>query len=231
MNGVIRLFVTLLLCSNVYAADVPVDALLDKVAFQVSAKQWVTTQTALLTVTINATLSNSDLVKVRTDIMSNLAKIAQGEWHIIQFDRSQDSSGLEKLNVVAQVRMDQHNLTNVYLTAKSVSKPGANYQIGSIEFKPSLAETQLVRVQLRERLYQLVNDELIRINKVYNTQKFSLNSLVFLEDGAEIQTKVPQAREMMMVAGASNAALTLSNELMITAVVEVASNRISGEGK
>lgn len=41
---------------------------LDKVVFQISAKQWVNTKTALLNVNINVTLNNADLVKARSDL-------------------------------------------------------------------------------------------------------------------------------------------------------------------
>ena len=76
-----------------FAAEIPPEVMLDKVAFQVSAKQWVSTKTALLSVNINATLTNADLVKAREAIMDSLNNIAKGDWHLIQFDRSQDSSG------------------------------------------------------------------------------------------------------------------------------------------
>lgn len=87
---------------------------LDEVTFQVSAKQWVSTQTALLMVNVNATLDNADLVRARADIMEKLTKIAAGEWHLTQFDRSQDSSGLEKLYVQAQSRVNQASLTSIF---------------------------------------------------------------------------------------------------------------------
>lgn len=207
------------------------DLVLDKILFQVSAKKWVTTQTALLNVSINATLSNADLVKARADIMDSLNKIAKGEWHLVQFDRSQDSSGLEKLYVQAQARVDQSALTNIYQNAKSVSKPGAKYEISGVEFKPSLEETQVVRAKIREQLYQQVNDEMDRMNKAYPKQNYSVSNLVFFEgDNIPQQPRAYQAKEMnVLVMGASPAPLTVSNELVMTAMVEAASNRKQGE--
>ncbi len=213
----------------VHSMDCPPEMILDKIDFQVAAKQWVTTNTALLTVNISATLTNGDLVKARADILSKLAKIANGDWHLIQFDRSQDSSGLEKLTVIAETRMAQKDLTHIYESAKSVSKPGENYTVGSIEFKPGLDELQTVRAQLRVKLYQLVNEELDRINKSYGDQKYSLSNLVFTDDG-DTSPRPVAARGMVMMAGtgaSSNAPpLTVSNELTMTAMVEVASNRV-----
>lgn len=215
----------------VWADNETPDLVFDKIFFQVSAKKWVTTQTALLNVSINATLSNADLVKARADIMDSLNKIAKGEWHLVQFDRSQDSSGLEKLYVQAQARVDQSALTNIYQNAKSVSKPGAKYEISGVEFKPSLEETQVVRAKIREQLYQQVNDEIDRMNKAYPKQNYSVSNLVFFEgDNIPQQPRAYQAKEMnALVMAAAPAPLTVSNELILTAMVEAASNRKQGD--
>ncbi len=206
----------------------PPSLVLDKIVFQTSAKQWVSTQTALLNVNIDATLSNADLVKARADIMSNLNKITKGDWHLLSFDRSQDSSGLEKLNVQAQVRVNQSVLTDIYQNAKAASKPGAQYTISEIDFKPSLDEVQTVRAAVRKQLYQQVNEELDRMNKAYPNQNYSVSNIVFV-DGDNPQPPVAyQAKTMntMMVQG--SVSLAVSNELVLTALVEAASNRKSG---
>ncbi len=206
----------------------PPQLVLDKIDFQLSAKQWVTTKTALLGVNINVTLNNADLVKARSDIMERLNKIAKGDWHLVQFDRSQDSSGLEKLFVQAQARVGQEVLTDIYQNAKTVSLPGAQYEISSVDFKPSFEETQIVLTQIRQRLYQQVNNELARINKAYPTQNYSVSNLVFVDGNNPPQPRPYQAKEMntmLAVAAPAAPALTVSNELILTAIVEVAANR------
>lgn len=230
---VAKMFMLMAVTPFTFAAEVviPPQLVLDKVVFQVSAKQWVTTQSALLGVNISVTLANADLVKARADIMEHLNKIAQGDWHLLAFDRSQDSSGLEKLDVQAQVRVDQTALTDIYQNAKSVSVPGAKYEVASVEFKPSLEETQGVLAKVRDQLYQQVNDEIARMNKAYPTQNYSVSNLVFVSgDNPPVQTpRAYQAKEMngmvMMAGSAAAPALTVSNELTLTAMVEAASNR------
>lgn len=232
MRQVVRMLALMVVTPFVFAENVlppQPQLVLDKIDFQLSAKQWVTTQTALLGVNINATLNNADLVKARADIMERLNKIAKGDWHLVQFDRSQDSSGLEKLYVQAQARVNQEALTDIYQNAKTVSLPGAQYEISSVDFKPSFDETQVVLTQIRERLYQQVNDELERINKAYPTQHYSVSNLVFVDgNNPPPQPRPYQAKEMnTMLAAAVPAApaLTVSNELILTAIVEVAANR------
>jgi len=203
-----------------------VNLVLDEVTFPVVATQWVTTKTALLTVNVNATLTDASLVATRELIMSQLGKIAQGEWHITQFERSQDSSGLEKLTVDAQVRVDQASLTNVYAQVKALTKPGLTYSVGSIEFTPSRSETEAARAALRAQLYQQVADEVVRLNKTYPEQHYSVHSVAI--DGM-MSPPMPAAQ---MMRGITNNLVTMaapgiivSNELVMSAVVSLASNR------
>lgn len=199
----------------------------DTIAFQISAKQWVSTQTALLTVTINATLNNANLVKARADIMTQLNSIAAGEWHLTQFDRSQDNSGLDKLFVEAQIRLPQKELTDIYQHAKTISKPGITYAISSIEFKPSLDEIQAIKSQLRESLYAQVNQELARINKMYTEQHYTVNRLYIIDGDVLPQARQFQQKQItaMVMSTAPAADLSVSNELIMSAMVEAGSTR------
>jgi hypothetical protein len=234
MKKTAGLFAALLFSTGTYAlpSTIQADLGLDTVIFQIAAKQWVNTETAVLSVSIHATLSDADLVKARASIMDKLAKIASGDWHLTQFDRSQDNSGLQTLFVEAQARVPQNKLTQVYQTAKSLSKPGASYEISGIEFKPSLEEIQQVRAQLRERLYQQARDEILRLNKVYTGQHYTLNNLIFDDSGvAPVSTKMAAVNPLVMsVAMPSQVVpnVSVSNELSLTATIQAASNRTTG---
>lgn len=228
MKKIAGILGALLFCGVGYAADGAPDMLLDQMSFQIAAKQWVSSKTALLSVDINATLTSADLIKTRADIMDKLSKVATGDWHLTQFIRSQDNSGLEKLYVQAQARVGEDALNKVYQNVKIVSKPGVSYEVASIEFKPSLTDIQQAQAQLREQLYQQVQDELTRINKVYSTQHYSLYNLIFVE-GDALQP-IARAGSMMnkMAVASAVAPLSVSNEINMTAIVEVASNRAKG---
>lgn len=229
---VARMFVSMVIVPFAFAGDAlpppQPQLILNKINFQVSAKQWVTTQSALLNVSINMTMSNADLVAARADMMQQLNKIAKGDWHLVEFDRSRDSSGLEKLYVQAQARINQEALTDIYKNANSVSVAGAKYEISAVDFKPSFEETQVVLAKVREQLYQQVNDEIARINKAYPTQNFTVSNLVFVEGNNPSPPRPYQAKEMnAMVTETAVPApvLAVSNELILTALVEAAANR------
>lgn len=221
----------LLIVNSITCAQEAPRLMLDKVGFQISAKEWVSTQKALLSVDINVTLNNADLVKARSEILQKLNSIVKGDWHITQFDRTQDSSLLEKLYARAQIRIEQDKLTNIYADAKTASKPGANYTIASVEFKPDLEDIQLVKNKLRARLYKEVTEEMARINATFGTQQYKVHRVIFREGEGGFEPRSLERtnkRGLMMAAAPVSAPLTVSNELTMTAIVEVASNRTVG---
>ncbi len=216
------------MCTYAVNADViPAPLALDKINFQLSSKLWVSTQAALLSVSVNASLNSSDVVKARGDMLEKLAKIAPGDWHIIQFDRFQDNSGLEKLAVTAQARINQNQLAHLYDKAKAVSKPGEIYQITGIEFKPDLVEIQKAKAVLRQTLNQQIQQELARLNQTYTEQHFTVSAIEYQDERGPGPM---QEQPMLMATGTRTqhpgpASLAVSNELVMTAVVEAGSVR------
>jgi hypothetical protein len=220
------LFGIVILSSSVFAEPMPVFVphVLDNIQFQLTARDWVFTDSALLKIHISATLTNTDIVKAHQHILEQLNKIAKGDWQIIQFNRGQDSSGLEKLEVDAQIRVAQNILTNVYQQVKTVSHPGENYSVSIVEFKPSFEEMQQAKNHLREKLYKQVVQELESINKLYPSQQYSVHHLEFIED-AQLMIPKAQVENMVLSSMPNQAPMKTSNELYLTVVVDVAANR------
>lgn len=206
----------------------PMQPVLHQITFNVNAEQWVTTQNADVQVGVDATLNQNQLATAHTDIMDKLNKLANGEWHIIQFNRTQNSSGLEQLNVVAQARLPETALSKMRDDAKAITHPGETFTVLSIAFNPSTDELEAVRAQLRNTLYGKIQDELNRVNKIYTNQKYVVHEIDFSEQGAPIQ---PQAVRMTMMAGAAQneaapeaaAPLTVANKLVMTGAVTLVS--------
>jgi hypothetical protein len=203
---------------------------LDQVIYQVSTEAWVTTKSADVNVTVDATMDKSGLTQMRADMMSNFKRIADVEWHITQFNRMQDASGLERINAVAQARVPEEKLSVVREQAKSVSRPGANYQVSNIQFTPTLAEIEKVRLTLRDELYQKINEEITRLNKVYPQQGYTVHRIDFLgmmAPNAESQQVNRSAKVMMVQADIPS--LVVSNKLQVSADVIIAANRDKGK--
>ena len=199
---------------------------LDKVSMQLSAEQWASTDTALVTVTVDASLGSSDLATIHDQVTQNLTKLSPNvQWHVTQFDRSQGQSGLEQVTIKAQARIPDTNLANIRTQAKAISKPGEKYDISDIAYVPSLAEIEKVKQGLREKIYNSAKAELARLNQVYPQQNFKLYRIRFMY-GATPQS--PQPRTMVMAVSkmdASAASLPVSNKVIMTAKVVFAAKQ------
>lgn len=196
----------------------PIQPVLNQVVYQTSAEGWVASQTAEVVINVSASLTEDQLAKAHTNIVDKLNSIAKTDWHITQFNRNANQSGLEQLQVEAKARLPESALINIRSQAKKISKEGETYTVGDINFAPTLADTVAVRETLREQVYQQIQKELVTLNKIYPSQHYVVHEINFRED----MMPQPQMRAMVANAG-ENAPLNVQNKLVVSANVSLGS--------
>lgn len=197
--------------------DTNVEALLNTVTLRLSAEQWVTTQTALVTIGINVSVSDNDLGKTQGQIMEKLNQFYKTDWHILSFDRSLDQSGLEKVQALAQARLPGNSLAGLREKAKSISKPGETFTLDNVQFVPDENETRNVNTILRNNIYQQAKTELDALNKLYPDQKYYIHQINFLSD--TVPAPMMQKFAVSANSNANAAPIDVGDKLRISAVV------------
>ncbi len=218
------LLLGLILATPVFAHE-DGDALLNKVVLKLSSEQWVATKTALVTIGINASVSESDLDKIQDQVLKKVSEFSsQGEWHIVSFDRNEDQSGMEKIRISAQARLPASALTTLREKAKAMSKPGETYTLDNVQFVPSEDELRAANTLLRSNIYQQAKEELDRLNKLYPDQKYYVHNVDFVGLLEPIpQPILPQnAFVQMRVVGAAASPLAVGDKLELSATVVLA---------
>jgi len=210
-------------------ADVNLDALINKVTLPLQAEQWVTTQTALVSVMVNAAVTDQGIERMQGDVLQQLKRFSdKGDWHIVSFDRQQDKSGLESIQILAQARLQQTDLGNLRDKAKSMSKPGLTFTINNVQFTPNEDEIRQANAALRSNIYQQAKTEIDTLNKIYPDQKYYLYQVNFFTP----EIPMPMAPNAMYARGmAANVAaqapapqpLSVGNKVQLQATVIVAS--------
>ena len=193
---------------------------INKINYQTSAEGWVASQTAEVTIDVSASLTEQQLAKAHTDMLDKLNSLVKADWHITQFNRNPNQSGLEQLQVEATARLPEEALVNIRSQAKKISKEGETFTVGNIDFTPTLADMMAERETLREQVYEQIQKELVTLNKMYSPQHYVVHDINF----GEATTPQPQIRAMVATAQvAGNAPLTVQNKLTLTAYVSLAS--------
>ena len=198
---------------------------LNQVMFRLTAEQWVSSKTALVTIGINAGVSDVGVEKLQTQVLSKLQKISdQGEWHIISMERNQDQSGLEKVQMQAQARLSTAALSGLRDKAKSISQPGETYTLDNLQFSPSEEELRIANANLRASIYSQAKDELERLNKAFPDQKYVIHNIDFVGN-LMMAAPMVQNTYMAMKMNQGNAPLPLAvgDKLSVGATVSLAS--------
>lgn len=217
--------IAIMLFSAPVWADESLEPLLNKVALSLHAEQWVTTQTALVNVGINAAVADQNIVNVQNEIMQKLKQFSKnGDWHVLSFDRQLDKSGLETIHIVAQARLPQPELGNLRDKAKAISKPGEAFTIDDVQFTPSEDELRQAKTALRNNIYQLAKAELDTLNKLYTDQKYYIHQIDFI---SQLPSPVPSIQNAMYMKAYGSmprpaAPLSIGNKAELEATVVLA---------
>lgn len=193
----------------------------NQIQMQLTLEQWAKTLTAKVIVNVAAMLNQGGLATTQRTINTKLNRISdKAEWHITNFNRYKDSSGLERVNISAEARLPESELPTLRSRAEKISKPGEKFTIGSVDFSPSLADVERTKQELREKMYQQIHAELARVNKNYGEQKFFVHGVNFIPGVQPVPMQKMQARMYTTAEAApSSSALTISDKVVVTAVV------------
>ncbi|HEX4044494.1 MAG TPA: hypothetical protein VHZ76_02365 [Gammaproteobacteria bacterium] len=225
---------SLVMCLAIFAAmpawaEINLEPLLNKVTVQLNTEQWVTTKTAIVIVGVNAAVAGQGIEQIQNDVMQKLNQLSnKGEWHILSFDRQQDKTGLENIQIAAQARLPQSELSSLRDQAKALSKPGVTFTLDNVQFIPSEDEVRQAQTALRTNLYQQAKTEIDNLNKMYPDQKYYLHQIDFV--APLMATTEMTGYSMVKLNGVAGAVaprpavpLVIGNKVALQAVVVLAS--------
>ncbi len=152
---------------------------LNRIHYVVQKEQWVVSDSARVIVAVNANLTNDALDRFQDRMNKSLSALAKNvSWHVTQFNRNQDSSGLEQVSAQAEARIANSALAGLRVKADKLSSPGIKYSIVDIQYGPSDADIQKAKDNLRQSVYAAISEEIRSLNKTYK-QAFFVNSIDF----------------------------------------------------
>lgn len=199
-----------MLSESVFADTSP---LLNNVSYQVTEQQWVKASKATAVISINATVSDQNIASLRQSILKNLQQIAQGDWHITQFNRNKTSSGLESIQAQAQIRLPANQFDQINSRVKKVSRAGQTYTVADLNFNPSPEDIASTQFALRNKIYKDIQTELSSLNKEFPKSHYFVHQIHFQSGGIS-------PRAMVL---AKTATPSVSQQVTLTAQVTLSS--------
>jgi len=195
----------------------------NKINYQLSEQDWVNTNTAKVTVTVNASLDQKKLENIQTVIQTSLKKLADADWRIINFNRNQSQSGLETVNAMAQARIPTKHIKDIRAKATSLNEPGIKYEISNINYQPTVKELQNANVKLRQQIYKKVQSEIDLLDKTFNHEDFYVQNITFNPSIGAIPARATTNNMVMMKKQATTPAENISQKVTLNAEVTIAS--------
>jgi len=218
----LALCLPLLLLTSPVSAQVP-PPVMDQVVLDLTAEDWVGTETARVTVSADAAATGADAGSQRADLLKAVDGLApDADWRVVGFDRSTDQAGLERWRAVAEARLAETALGGLADKARQASRPGLQLRVASIEFTPTLGETEAARARLRAEIYGKAASELKALEQSFPGRKFRMGNIDFVDQPPMANAR--KAREdmpsmAMTAAPAHESPVNVSEKLVIRARV------------
>jgi len=163
-----------------YADEIKPD---DSVVFDLSAENWVTTKTARVMLNVEAAVSGNTAGNMRATMTKSVNDVVKGDWRLTSFNRSQDSTGMERWSATYESRIAESDLNGLHENAKKQSKAGMQITVSGIDFTPTLEENQAAAGQLRTQIYKQATEQLTALNTAIPGRSYRIAAIDFAGGG------------------------------------------------
>jgi len=186
----------------------------DEIVLELSAEEWVETETARVVIAVDLAIGAGQFGQARAEVEGDLRAISpKGVWRLTQFNKLRDEAGYERWRMLAEARLPGKVLSSLGATVKNVSRSGRAFRIQAIDYTPTLAEREAARASLRARLYAEAGREVAAINKAFPGRDFRIGQIDFTG-------QVMMGRPMMDNARATRVMSAQAKAAPATAVAE-----------
>lgn len=198
----------------------------DEIVLQLSAEEWVETETSTVIVAVDLAITAGNFGAARAEVEADLKNISTtAKWRLTRFNKLRDEAGYERWRVLAEARLPGAVLSSLGPTIKSASRPGRSFRIQGIDYTPTLSERQSALADLRARLYAQAGQEIAAINKAFPGREFRIGAVDFTGRsmmGQPMMDSARGARMMSAQAKAAPAATAVAEKLTVNARVILA---------
>ena len=138
---------------------------MDNLHLGFTVEDWLESDTAELTIDIDASVEGSDGFELRNDIKKSLNDLIDTDWRFVRVDRKTDRTGREVWRVSAQARVAESEINNLGGRTKKLGKVGLQYRVGRVDYSPTQEQVEDLNRALRSKVNELVQAELEALNK------------------------------------------------------------------
>ncbi len=155
----------------------------DSVTFTLSAEDWIATRTARVAINVEAAVSGNAASTARSDMLKAVESLGKADWKLTSFSRSQDQTGLERWSAGFEARLPENALGGLHDAAKKAGRAGLQLTVASIDFSPTLDETESARAALRTRIYKSAAEQLASLNASLPGRNYRIAGITFMDRG------------------------------------------------
>lgn len=137
---------------------------MDNVHLNFTVEDWLSSNSAEVTVNINASTNGETGNDLKEEVRKALTDLVKVDWRFVSVSRTVSRSGMEEWLITAQARVNENSMSNINARAKKLGRQGLQYRVGLVDYTPTKEQFEELFTGLREKIYGMVSNEIIRLN-------------------------------------------------------------------
>ena len=193
--------------------------------YELTSDMNVTSNQALVRVTLNATALNSkDQQQIKTSAIAKLQGIlAQSNWHVTLLNVSNAQSGAENITMMMEARLSSKEIATLREKLKNNNSDNSRFKVEVLNYDPSAKVLQSAKESLMIKTYQQVQDYVKQFNeKTANHYHIKDVSYCFAEEKPQFKARAIQTYSM--ATNANGGSGQASESLKVAKKIELFAN-------
>ncbi len=204
MKKAMILSTTILMCTNANASgnEQPESS----ISFTKTSEMIVSSTTALVNITVNATALQDDSSIIQQSAIQRLTSILPKiDWKVIDLKESQADSGAQNIKLVIQARLTDQQIKTLQKELKSNNSSNSRFKVDVISFNPTQDQLNQAKENMMLEMYQSIEQYVDTFNNKTNSHYF-IRSINYNADES------PFANKAVMSMRTDNAAIEQSSD-------------------
>jgi hypothetical protein len=137
----------------------------DRIVCNLTAHRTVTSDTVRVFVQATLTQGGEEKPELRETILAALGSVCDGPWRVSSVSRAEDDSGMERVRLIATIRVPERQTSGLVERLRKASRSGLKLELNRAEYRPPRKQVEEALRELRQEIYREAQAEADRLNE------------------------------------------------------------------
>ena len=136
----------------------------DRITCELHARRTVISDTVRVYVQATVTQGATDTAELRHTMVGALTPVLEGTWSVNNVSRSEDDAGMERVRLVATIRVPEHLTSGLVDRLRKANRAGLKLELQRVDYRPPRKQIDAAQREMRQEVFREAQTEADLLN-------------------------------------------------------------------